>query len=136
MLQLFRANSPYTVIILFILTLLLKLQALHHPVMPVAAEGQVLYAWVLSGFRVIFGGNAITYTILALLMTFGQAIYLRGVSIRHRLFSRPSYLPALAYIVLSSLHPVLGSFSVPLLANWLIIGAFDTILGFTSAQAW
>jgi len=133
-LQLFRANSPYTVIILFILTLLLKLQALHHPVAPAAVEGQVIYAWVLGGFQALFGSNAITYTILALLMTFGQAIYLRGVSIRHRLFSRPSYLPAFAFVLFGSLHPVLGSFTPALLANWLIIGAFDTILGFTSRE--
>jgi hypothetical protein len=133
-LQLFRANSPYTVIILFILTLLLKLQALHHPAAPAAVDGQVIYAWVLHGFQAVLGTGATTYTILALLMTFGQAIYLRGVSIRHRLFSRPSYLPAFAFVLLSSLHPVLGSFSPPLLANWLIIGALDTVLGFTSRE--
>lgn len=134
MLQLFRANSPYTVIILFILTLLLKLQALRHPVMPVAAEGQVIYAWILQGLRAVFGAGATTFTILAMLMTFAQAIYLRGVSIRHRLFSRPSYLPAFAYLVLSSLHPAMGTFSAPLLGNWLLIGAVDTILGFTSRE--
>ncbi len=134
MLQLFRANSPYTVIILFILTLLLKLQALHHPGAPVAAEGQVIYAWVLQGARYVTGGSATAFAILSLLMTFGQAIYLRGVSIRHRLFARPTYIAALAFIALSSLHPALGGFSAPMLANWLIIGAFDTILGFGSRE--
>lgn len=134
MLQLFRGNSPYTVIILFILTLLLKLQAMRYPVAPVAADGQIVFAWVLRAIRSVVGAGATTFTILAMLMTFGQAIYLRGISIRHRLFGRPSYLPAFAYIILSSLHPELGSFTPALLANWLILGAVDTILGFTSRE--
>lgn len=130
MLQLLRSNSPYAVLVLAILTLLLKLQALAHPVLPVADAHQALFGWILWLLSGVFGKSAAAFCLFAVLNCFLQAIYLRGIAGHHRLFARHGYLPSFAYIVLSSLHPAMGQFSVALLMNWLLLGALDALLRF------
>ncbi|MEO6830939.1 MAG: DUF6427 family protein [Chitinophagaceae bacterium] len=134
MLHLFRANSPYTVIILFILTLVLKLQALAHAIVPVPIPGAILYNGVLDFFKAIFGNHPAAYTLIAILFIFSQSLYLRGIALRHRLMVSPNYLPSLVFIILSSLHPAMGFFSAPLWLNWLLLGGIDIALGFTKSQ--
>ena len=131
MLQLFRANSPYVVIILFSITLLLKLQALAHAIVPVPGATQYVFSLVVDGLKWLFGNSATAFTLLAAILTFLQGLYLRNICVRRRLFVLHSYLPALAYIICASLHPSLGYFSAPLLGNWLVLGGIDTVLGFT-----
>src|ERR1043165_3408461 len=130
-LQIVRANSPYTVIILSILTLVLKLQALAHPVFPVADVHHALFGYIVQILTHIFGKSSTAFTVLAIAITFAQAIYLMNIASRHRLYSKHSYVPAFTYIALSSLHPALGQFSVQLLLNWLLLGTLDAILHFT-----
>ena len=134
MLQLFRANSPYTVIILFILTLGLKFQVLGHPMVPVPGVQQAMFAGIVHLLKGVWGNSSIAFTLFAVVLTFGQSLYLRTIAIKHRLFGKPSYLPAFVYIVISSLHPALGYFSAPLLLNWLLLGALDMVLGFTRRE--
>jgi hypothetical protein len=133
-LHLFRNNSPYTVIILLILTLGLKLQALGHPLMPVIDAHQALFAQVVYFFRGIWGHSAFSFTLLAVLLTFAQSLYQKSITDRHRLFTKNTYLPAFVYIIITSLHPSLGYFSAPLLVNWLVLGALDAVLRFTQRE--
>lgn len=134
MLHLVRANSPYTVIILFILTLVLKLQALGHPMLPHPEPGQIIFAALVQFLNRFFGNNAFAFTFFSALCIFGQALYLRFVTVRHRLYLKNSYVPAFVYIILSSLHPILGSFSATLVFNWVMIGAIDMLLGFSRRE--
>ncbi len=130
MLSLVRGNSPYTVLILAILTLLLKLQALAHPLMPSPEVSQALFGWIVWLLSFVLGKSATAFTMLAVLMCFLQGIYLKSIAVRHRMFSKHSYLPAFIYIVLCSLHPAFGQFSAPLLLNWLLLAALDALLRF------
>lgn len=134
MLHLVRANSPYTVLILAILTLVLKLQALGHHVLPVADAHHALFGYIVWLLKHVLGNSRTAFSMLAILITFGQAIYLMSIASRHRLFSKHTYVPAFAYIVLSSLHPAMGQFSAPLLLNWLLLGALDTVLHFNRRE--
>ncbi len=88
MLHLVRNNSPYTVIILFILTLVLKLQALGHPVMPVVAGYAAVFGLIVAALKHIFGENPTIFTLLAAVMIFGQSLYLSGIAGRHRIFAK------------------------------------------------
>ncbi len=134
MLPLVRANSPYTVLILAILTLLLKLQAMAHPVLPAADAQHLVFGLVFSVLSLVFGKSAIAFSLFAALMIFLQGIYLRTIAGRHRLFGGHTYLPAFAYITLSALHPAMGQFSAVIVANWLLLGALDAMLGFGSRE--
>lgn len=128
MLSILRNNSPYTAIILFIITLALSLQSLLHPVLPQAGDSQLLYGWILSLLNLLLGKSAFAYSLLTVLMVYLQAIYLNAVAARHRLYNRITYLPAYAYIILSAAHPSLSQFNPNLLVNWLILMLVNELL--------
>lgn len=130
MLRLIRDKSPYTVIILLIYTLLIKLQALVHPMLPIADNEHLLYGYIVHIFSFILGKNAFAYTLLAVVMLFIQAIYLNAIVVRHKLFNKTTYIPAYLYITLSSLHPSLSSFSEALFVNWCMLGSVHILLNF------
>jgi hypothetical protein len=130
-LHLFRNKSPYTVLILLILTLLLKSQMLVQPQAPQEIEGYFLYNGIIRVFNILLRGNAFFYTFLAVLMAFLQALYLNFITARHKLFVRVSYFPALVYILFTSVHPAFNYFSVPLLINWCMLIGIDIFLGFS-----
>ena len=131
MLSLFKNNSPFTVLILFIFTLLVKLQALLHPVLPVQVPQHFFYNGMLAGLHYVFGKVAFAYTFLALLLTFIQALYVNSITNRHKMFNRFTYIPAFVFLLLGSVYPTFSQFSEPLIINWFLLAALDTMFGFT-----
>ncbi|RYD56529.1 MAG: hypothetical protein EOP56_12610 [Sphingobacteriales bacterium] len=129
MLHLIRNNSPYTVLILIIFTLIVKLQALSAPAVPVVLPDHFLYGYIVQALDVVLSGGASAYTMLAVLMQFGQALYLNNIATRRRMVTKPMYNIAFFYIVLTSLSPALTYFSELLLVNWLVLIALDVMLG-------
>lgn len=134
MLQLVRGNTPYTIIIIAILALALKLQALGHAIVPVTDAHHALFGYIVFLLKHVLGNSATAFCLLAIVLTFAQGVYLMSIASRHRLFAKHTAVPAFAYIVLSSLHPAFGQFSVQLLINWFLLGALDTILHFTKRE--
>lgn len=128
MLNIIRNNNPYTVIILFIFTLVIKLQALSHAIAPVVPPGHIFYGWIVGFFSAVLGKSAFGFTMLAIVMLFAQALFLNAIIIRYRLFSKPTYIIAYLYIVLTSLHPAFSSFSEILIQNWFFLGALNVLL--------
>lgn len=131
MLQLFRNNSPFTVIVLFIFTLLVKFNVLLHPVTPVFIPGHFIYNYIIKGLYLVFRRGAFAYTMLGIIILFIQALYLKSISIRHKLFPRYTYIPAFVYLLITSIYPPFNTFSETLLLNWLLLGAMDIMFGFT-----
>ncbi|WP_123985176.1 DUF6427 family protein [Taibaiella soli] len=130
MLQLVRNNSPFTVLILFIFTLLIKMQVLLHPVAPVALPGYYLYNHLLSFLNIFLGNGAFAYTLLGIIMLFGQSLYLTAITTRHRLFYKPTYIPAFCYLLVTSVTPAFSYFSSAMVVSWLLLMAIDTMLFF------
>lgn len=135
MLQLFRNNTPYTVLILFIFTLLVKMQVLIAPVVPEVLPDSLLYNIIIGAIGMVLGKSAFGFTMLAIILLFLQGVYLTSIVARHRLFMKPSYATAFAYISLSSLLPAFSYFSPQLLVNWLLLFALDVSLRFTQPQS-
>ena len=134
MLHLVRDKSPYTVIILLIFTLIAKLQALTHPIMPPMREGHEFYNAIVSIMSSLLGGSAFAFTLLGVIMLFIQAIYLNAIVAKYKLYPKVSYIPTFLYILLSSLHPSLSYFSLALLINWCLIASIDVMLSFYHTQ--
>lgn len=133
-LHLFRQFSPFTVLILIISTLLLKFQALLHPVMPEALANQFVFDYILNTLFFFFHDNKTMFTALAIFMLLLQALYVNYISIRHKLFLHNTYLPAFSYLLLTSFHPAMNMFSAPLIANWAVLGCVNLILGFNQTS--
>lgn len=90
--------------------------------------GANLYNGFLEGLKWIIGQHAIIYAILGILVLFAQSLYVRSIAVRHRILANQGYLPSFVFLVLSSLHPALSSFSMALWLNWLLLGGIDLIL--------
>jgi len=127
-LPLIRNNTPFTVLILFIFTLVARLPALLHPVAPLPEEGLPLYNLLLGLCDVVLRGSAFGYTLLAVCLLFFQALYLNALAIRHRLFPRPAYVAAYCYLLLTSVLPSFSFFSSLIFVNWCLLGALDMML--------
>jgi hypothetical protein len=124
-----RNNNPYTVIILFIFTLVVKLGSLAEPMLPEVPANHIAFAAVVQLFSYVLGKSAFGFTMLAVIMLFAQALYLNAICVKYKLYGRPAYVVAYLYLLLTSLYPPLNYFTVPLLVNWCLIAAIDILLG-------
>ena len=118
-LNIFRNFSPYSVIILFLFAIGFKLQALLHPALPHIDPDQVVWKGIMQLFRLVLGNSAFACTFFALINSFGQALYLNKIAASQHLFHKATYLPAVTFLLVSSLYPSWNYLSAPLLCNWL-----------------
>lgn len=135
MLQILRNNTPYATFILFIFTLVIKAQALLHPVVPHAGDGQVIYGAVLSAMAVVLGKNPLLYTVVGILCIYLQALYINRIARKHRLYAKPSFLPAYTFLVLTSVHPGLSQFNIAVIINWCLLFALDQLLSLSQSNS-
>ena len=120
LLKTFRSQQPANYFILSVLAFLLWLPAMiKGPVEMPTLHSMPLFAW-LSG---IFPGRA--GVVLAWLLVVAEAFYLNILINRYEVLYKPSFLPALFYILLASfsrevmwLHPIL-------IVNLLLLAFFD-----------
>ncbi len=131
MLRIFRNNSPFTVLILFLIVLLVRVKALIHPQVPLPVAGYFMYNYVLKGLNLLFAQSRFAWTMMALVSTFFQALYIKNITSRHKLFPRYTYIPAYVYIILTSIDAEFGYFGVTLIINWFLLGAMDLMFSFT-----
>ena len=134
MLQLFKNNSPFTVIVLFIFALLAKFQVLLHPAVPLPIPGHFLFNYIIRGLSYIFGREGFAYTMLAIILLFIQSLYLKSIATRHKLFPRYTYIPAFVYLLLTSIYPSYNYFNETIIINWLLLGAVDYMFSFTQTS--
>ena len=127
MLKLFRTSSPYSVIALFLVAILLKLNYLIHPVSIAALPDQVIWNSIVAQTLHIFGNAAFGFTFLGIINIVFQGIYLSRISWEFNLFPYDSYLPALSFILVTSLFPDWNYISAFSITNWFILIAFKNI---------
>ncbi len=127
MLKLFRNSSPFSVIILLLLTIVIKFWALTHPQLPVVPETAFVWGWIMELLSGIFGYSAVVFTFLAVVNVLIQGLLLNRVADFGRLFHQTSFLPAVSYILLTGIIPAFNFFSAPLIANWFVIIALYLI---------
>jgi hypothetical protein len=118
----FKQKASANAFLLFIYALVLKFPLFLHPYLPVLhPEDNYLYRFVLSALNTLFGHNALPYGILSFIILFSQATLLNSICNYHKLLPRSNYLPAMCYILVTSLMPDWGHFSAPLLINSIMI---------------
>ena len=130
-LRLFRNNSPFTVIILFIFALLAKMPALLHPQVPQPVEGHFLYNYLLRLLSVVFSNSGFAYSFFSIVVLFLQSMYIKNIATRHKLYPRYTYIPSYVYLLLTSVYLPFNHFNETHILNWLILGAVDIMFGFS-----
>lgn len=104
------------------------MQALSLPVAPVVLPEHFMFSLVVNILDLVLAGNAFAYTMLAVIMLFGQALYLNNIAVRRRMFAKPMYNVAFMYIILTSLSPWFSCFNEVIVVNWLLLAALDILL--------
>lgn len=77
--------------------------------------------------NVLFGKSTFVYFVASLLLVFFQAIFFQAGLNKNKVFKEPSMLPALLYVLFSSLYFDFYTLSPVLLGTTFIIGAFNRI---------
>ncbi|HEU4553219.1 MAG TPA: hypothetical protein VFS25_10315 [Chitinophaga sp.] len=125
MVRFFRSGNPLTVLLLLIYTLLVKFFYLLHPSTFIAdgSEG-LLYDLLVKWLQALVGKSPLFFTSIAILLLFLQTLLLTRIINHHRLFPKATYLPAMSYLLFTSLWQGWNVFSPALLVNCIMLWVF------------
>ncbi|QEH39657.1 hypothetical protein [Chitinophaga sp. XS-30] len=128
MIRFFRSGNPLTVLLLFIYTLLIKFYYLLHP-SSFQADGSegLVYNLLTTWLEGLVGKSPLFFTTIALLMQFLQALLLTRIINNHRLFPKDNYLPAMSFLLFTSLLEAWNVFSPALILNTIMLWIFSSI---------
>lgn len=135
MIALFKQKSPANVAVLFIFGLLIKIPLFLYPVtvQATAADGG-LYPYFTSVLG-LTQDNSSTSAFVAFLFLYVQALMLNHYVNEYRMTTHQTFLPAMAYLLITSLLPEWSYLSPQLLAATLIIWAFGKLFRLYNQQA-
>lgn len=121
MIGIFRQKNSSNILLLLVYTLALKFNLFLHPVGPLQhAEDNYLYKGLLH-FLEPLNLPAVFYSFLAFAFLFSQAALFNRICNTHKMLAKPTYLPAMSYILITSLLPEWSLFSAPLIINSFLI---------------
>jgi hypothetical protein len=128
----FKQKSPGNIVILAIFGLLLKLPLFIYPKTVVSSvnDGQ-LYRWLIHALP---PDNAWVSSFLAFGLLYVQSLLVNYLVNEYRMIARHTFLPAMAFLLVTSLLPEWNYFSAPLLANTFIIWIFINLFKLYNAS--
>ncbi len=122
MIALFKQKSPANIVILLIFGLLIKMPLfLHAKEIKATAEDGLLYHIILSFFSTEGKSNALTCSTVAFMFLYGQSLLINYLVNEQRMTNRQTFLPAMSYVLVTSLLPEWNYLSAPLIASTIII---------------
>lgn len=123
MIALFKQKSPANLVMLLIFGLLIKMPYLLQPAsLPGTLPGGLLYQGLV---QLLTNGNqhSLAASLIAFGLLYGQALMINYGVNEHRLTQKFTFLPGMAYLLITSLLPEWNLLSPPLVASTLIIWA-------------
>jgi hypothetical protein len=116
---LFKEKSPANIIVLLIFGLLIKLPLFLYPAQPVTTAGDgLLYQLILKN---LVGTNPFIASAISFMLLYVQALLINYLVNEYRMTTRPTFLPAMACILITSLWPEWNYFSAAMISNTLLI---------------
>lgn len=107
---------------LLIFGLLLKMPVFLYPKQAVATENDAeFYHGLVQWLQSAGGNSALLASALAFLLLYAQALMLNSIMNGFRMMSKPTYLPAMSYLLITTLLPEWSFLSSPLVATTLIL---------------
>ncbi len=123
MIGIFKQKAPGNVALLLILGLVLKLPLFLHPqIVDATSYDGKLYGAVIA--LITKNGSIFLSGILAFLLLYIHALIITGIVNEYRMTARSTFLPGMAYMLITSLLPEWSFLSAPLIAATFIIWAF------------
>ncbi len=125
MVSMFRQKSPGNLIFLFFFSLAVKLPLFLWPKQVAATQNDgVFYRWMIGWFNGMAQGQGLLCSAVAFALLYDQAVMVNYAVNEYRLMPKPSYLAAMAYVLLTSLLPEWSYLSSPLVAATFVLWAF------------
>ncbi len=122
MVGIFKANNPVNTFLLFFYGLILKISFFSHYPLPVSGKTDgILYNELLLVLQTISNDLPVIYSIITYLLLFIQAVTFNKIFNHQHLTQRPTYLPAMTYLLITSLFSEWNMLSSTLIANTLFI---------------
>jgi hypothetical protein len=129
----FKDKSPGNLLVVLAFGFLLKLPLFLYPKIIQATENdEDLYHYIVSGVGTS-PQSAIYFSVAAILLLFIQAFMINYIVNEYRMISRQTFLPAMAYLLVTSLLPEWNYLSSPMLASTLILWCFLRLFSLYSA---
>ena len=120
--------------LLFIFSVIIHVKVLLHPVMPLPVADHPFHNWLLALLIPLFGKNGFWFTVFVIVNTFLQSLYLVNITSRYRFFSKVTYVPAYAFILLATVFPAFSTFGETFFLNWILLIGLDTMFGFSQTN--
>jgi hypothetical protein len=118
----FKQKTPANILLLLFFGLLIKMPMFLHPHMAtIQAKDGVLFHYILKFLEPAGKSTPIIYPAIAFILLFTQGMTLTRLINDYRMMSRTNYLPAMAYLLITSFFGEWNYFSAPLLINTLLI---------------
>lgn len=124
----FKTNSPINIGLLLVYAFVLKFYSFLHPHIPVAQPTDgFLYHKFLK--LLLPAGNyaPIIYPAIVLVLVLSQAISFSNFINNQKLLPKPNFLPAMAYVLITSLFPEWWQLSSTLMVNSLLVGVWSML---------
>ena len=124
MVGIFRQKNSSNVLFLLVYALVLKFNLFLNPVGPLKQEeDNYLYNGLLN-FLEPLHFPPIVYSLLSFALLFSQASLFNRICNTQKMLPKSNYLPAMSYLLITSLMPGWNQFSAPLIINSLLIWIF------------
>jgi hypothetical protein len=131
----FKQKSSVNSLLLLIYGLVLKFPIfLHPPGGPLRQEeDHFLYKWLVD-FIAPANIPDIIFSLITFLLLYSQAMLFNRIFNVQRMLGNPNYLPAMAYMLITSLFREWNQFSAPLLVNSFLIVVFYRLVNIQNVQ--
>jgi hypothetical protein len=130
----FKQKNSSNVLFLLVYGLVLKFNCFLHPAGPLQQpEDHFLYNWLMALLKPL-NMAPVLYVFIAFLLQYSQALLLNRIFNVQKLLPRPNYLPAMAYLLATSLFFEWNYFSAPLLANSFLIWIYYRMITLPTLQ--
>lgn len=118
----FKQKNPANIFLLLLFGVLLKMPAFLHPHIPVSKKDDgLLYKEALLLLEPVRRTSPIIYPVMAVGLLYLQALLLNRLISHQRMTSQQTFLPGMAYLLLTSLIPEWNNFSAPLIINTFLV---------------
>jgi hypothetical protein len=122
MVGIFKANNPLNTFFLFIYGLMLKMAWILHPVIPTAQKTDgFLFKELLDKLSDTGSRFPLIYPLISYFLLFTQALTFNRLINDQKMMQRPNYLPAMSYLLVTSMFNEWNVLTAPLVINTILI---------------
>jgi len=120
----FKLKNPGNTLLLLVYALVLKFHMFLNPTGPLEQAGDhYLYTQIIRVLQSLHI-PPVLYTLFAFVILFGEALLFNRICNAQKMIARPTYIPAMAFILITSLFGQWNQFSAPLIINAFLIWVF------------